>query len=115
MVFIYLHIYIYIHTFQHGTSLGCPSDTSQAFEIIDAQDYLVRQRRNRVWGLIQPKDGDTLQQFRAQWRMSLNETKSHLLFPMEKCFDMSLPTEKLKTERERALLQDALEDALEVL
>ena len=88
-------------------------DALQASDIVDAQGFSVRQRRNLVWGCIQRKTGD-LGSFRKCWQRALLATKCSVSFPMEEWFEMGLPSQPLRIDREGKLVAEALDESLEV-
>ena len=81
------------------------------FQRLDAQKFLVRQRRNRIWGSadVRGPDADTYGERMASTVRSL---QSDCLFPWEDCFDTSMVPESVNLP-ERALrqLESAIADA----
>ena len=123
---IYLHIYIHILSdFKYDMIFWCDIfiyinidvDTyrlNEAWDIIDAQNFLVRQRRNRVWGLAQSDVGVNEADFQAAWRSLLSQMKSSHLFAMNDSFCPGLAKQAPKSERESALVNECLQESVAV-
>lgn len=82
------------------------------FEKVDTQNYLLRQRRNRVWGTCDLSSGQSMEEYQKNMAATMSSLSSDQLFDFELSFDMDLPEESLKTDRERAKLQEALHEAM---
>lgn len=61
------------------------------YEQVDAQWFLLRQRRNRVWATLDLDGGQDEKEFRAGMRRVVHAMASHALFPEELCFRDDLP------------------------
>lgn len=87
----------------------------QAWSALDSQHFLVRQRRNRVYGLAACKFGlEESHDLAAQFQVNIDAMQSHCHFPMDKVFFTDEPQEELRTMRERALYEQAVEKATAV-
>ena len=79
------------------------------FNKCDSQMYLVKQRRNRVWGLV--TTGHTNEdELQARTRETLRCLESHTQFSSEDCFEPNLPAMGKPLE---ATAQEHLKQALE--
>ena len=86
----------------------------EAWDLVDSQQFLVRQRRTRVWGASILDFGYAKQEEdMAKFRGHLNCFKTNCHFPMEDCFLQDRPKQKPKAGREAALLEEALRKAHE--
>lgn len=87
----------------------------KAWKLLDAQNFLVRQRRNRIYGLAMASTGSqSLSQHQNAFQGAIHNLQSHCHFEMEECFDPMLPRESLHSTRERELVNRALKAAREV-
>ena len=64
------------------------------YQLLDAQSFLLRQRRNRVWATLDVAGGQDCDVFRAGVKRSVEAMASKRLFPAEKCFREDLPQTK---------------------
>ena len=58
---------------------------------LDSQDFLVRQRRNRVWGTADICRSQNEQEYSKNMQQTIQSLKSTSHFPFEEVFDVSLP------------------------
>ena len=82
------------------------------YQRLDAQKFLVRQRRNRIWGTADVV-GPNASEYGERMAQTVQSMQSDCLFPWEDCFDTSLPAETSEElpERARRQLETALADA----
>ena len=86
----YIYIYIYM-------------STGQVYDILDAQSFLLPQRRNRVWGLAYTLTGrESHAKVKTDYQTSLNALRSTFQFPSSKLFQ-DLPSEKPKPSHEKII------------
>ena len=83
------------------------------FQRLDAQKFLVRQRRNRIWGSadVSIPDAETYGQHMAS---TVRSVQSDNLFPWEDCFDTSMASSSSSVglpERVLRQLETAIADA----
>ena len=79
------------------------------YEQVDAQWFLLRQRRNRVWATLDLAGGQDQEEFRAAMKRSVHAMASKTLFPQELCFRDDLP--KMKTKNFNATEQQNVRHA----
>ena len=80
----------------------------QAWQLLDSQNFLVRHRRNRVWGAAAINVGQQSQrEFQDLYSSTLASLESQCRFTMEDTFG-DYPTEQPTTERGHSLLNSAL-------
>ena len=77
---------------------------------IDAQDYLLPQRRNRVYALADINAGQCSQSFAQKMKATMESMASDVLLPFDSVFDTTLPHQQLEG-RQYDKLQEALEKA----
>ncbi|CAK9018622.1 unnamed protein product [Durusdinium trenchii] len=82
-----------------------------AFNKVDSQHFLVRQRRNRVYGVAETHCGSTRAEgeFDRMLSGALSSLQTHFHFRMEECFLSDQPQEKIRGGR----LQDQINVAME--
>ena len=80
------------------------------FQRVDSQMYLVRQRRNRIWGTanLQSENSDG---YGERMHRSMTSMESGVHFQYTKCFDPSLPSAPLTGENAKMHLATALKKA----
>ena len=84
----------------------------EAFSLVDSQNFLVRHRRNRVYGVATVNSGtQTESDFDCALQSALKSMQTHCHFSMEETFDTSLEEESLHLERVQNKFQEALEAA----
>jgi len=94
---------------------GCKEYSCQpcleAHELLDSQNFLVRQRRNRVWGAAVVNTGSQAEnQFQERFKTALQAMQTHCHFTMEESFK-DFGQEEPRTSREAELLAMAQEKA----
>ena len=77
-------------------------------DIIDAQSYLLRQRRNRVWATMDLNSGQCAETYAENMKATMRNLASDVHFPFSLCFDESLPHE-IPSERIQAKLEEAIQ------
>ena len=80
------------------------------WEKLDAQQFLLRQRRNRIFGTGDIDAGQNYEEYRNNMRDTMESMSSDALLAFESVFDQNLPEEPLEG-RTYELLQAALEKA----
>ena len=75
---------------------------------IDAQFYLVRQRRERIWGIADLKSEVDPKDFSNRIKRTLESMASTEHFEYEKCFDHDIPKMKLKSKVPKQKLEQAI-------
>ncbi|CAK9054369.1 Malate dehydrogenase 2 [Durusdinium trenchii] len=81
-----------------------------AHTVLDSRDFLLPQRRNRVWGLASVMSGSFHgQNAGEEFTECLKSMHSNFRFPSAELWQQGLPTDKLKTAREERLVQMAKE------
>lgn len=82
-----------------------------AYTSVNSAFYLVRQRRNRVWGCasMQQEKSDT--QWKTSWASTFVEMGSNLNFAFEDVFEEGLPLEKVFNPNQSEAVQRALQNA----
>ena len=85
-------------------------DLSQAHTLVDTQKFLLRQRRNRVWGCAGVATGGrTTEQFQSEWARIMHSFESDDHFSMEDSFDTSMPSAQTEGDRTKALIKQCLQ------
>ena len=114
----YIYICVYIDVY---SNLFVSPDTVlsvcvlQVWTLLDSQNFLVRQRRNRVYGVAMANSGcDTDAQYKHGFASALHSLQTHCHFKMDECFDKSLPATVLSSKRECEVLKKALAKAQQV-
>lgn len=79
------------------------------YDILDAQWFLLRQRRNRVWATMDLNSGQNSIGYKTNMKNTVRSLASDVLFPFSSCFDESLPPDKLNS-----LQQKKLNEAIEM-
>ena len=85
----------------------------QAWTELDSQNFLVRQRRTRIWGLAEASTGQTKERLRKSYGDAISELHSHFSFDMHQVFMQGLRTEEPRRQLEHQILQKAKDKALE--
>lgn len=103
----------YLSKTTFGGSDGAPEVlfAPKAFNKVDSQHFLVRQRRNRVYGVAETHCGSTRAEgeFDRMLSGALSSLQTHFHFRMEECFLSDQPQEKIRGGR----LQDQINVAME--
>ncbi len=80
--------------------------------MLDSQNFLVRQRRNRVYGAAIVNTGTQAEDdYQKLFSATLQSLQTHCQFSMSETF-ADLPPEELTTERQRNVLAQAVDNAL---
>ena len=74
---------------------------------LDARDFLLRQRRGRVYGTADINSGQDQEVYAREMARTLESLKSDVLFPFEDIFDESLPEQPPHLQREKDKVQEA--------
>lgn len=83
----------------------------EAFSVLDSQNYLVRHRRNRVYGIAAVNTASQVEeQFQDVFKSALSAMMTNCHFTMDQSF-LRLPKEIPHLERVKRKLREALEDA----
>ena len=77
---------------RHLKSLGYVFQYSK----LDAQTFLLTQRRNRIYGLADLDEGQDVEQFRDGMKATLSSLSSDIRFPCKDVFDQNLPKTTLQ-------------------
>lgn len=75
---------------------------------MDSQKYLLRQRRNRVWGCAQINTGIDVREYETSFRRIMTSLQTDLKFPMDRVFDSDLREVPPQTDREKDLMKETL-------
>lgn len=115
----YIFVYIYIYTIQRTSHRNWPWQVMEKdlFEMgyileyskVDAQSYLLPQRRNRVYASIDVCDGQDANDYASKMKRTMDDLSSDVHVPDHLLFDDSLPQEALSTDRQATKLKEALE------
>lgn len=80
--------------------------------LVDTQNYLLRQRRNRVYATADVSNGQSAAPYGEKMEETMQALgSSDALISFEQIFDMSLPKKPLSSDRQHQKLQQALEAA----
>jgi site-specific DNA-cytosine methylase len=74
----------------------------------DARDFLLRQRRNRVYGTADLNSGQSEQVYQARMAATMNSMKSDINFPFDAVFNTALSCEKPRLRREQLKVEEAV-------
>eukprot|EP00438_Fugacium_kawagutii_P013863 Skav228403 [mRNA] locus=scaffold3824:14733:31266:- [translate_table: standard] len=86
-----------------GTEFG-------AYNILDSQNFLVRHRRNRVYGVAAVNTGSQSEsEYQLAMSSILSSLQTHCSFSMEETFDTTLPQQFIQNKRERDHVDRILE------
>lgn len=77
--------------------------------IVSAEWFLLRQRRNRCWGVADLVSEKTAEQFADEMKLTVHSMASDTLFEFTKVFDESLPEVELKNKIPQQKLQEAIQ------
>lgn len=80
---------------------------AKAHTILDSQEFLLPQRRNRVWGLALLNTGEYDQTFGQKYKDCLASLRSTFQFPLAVNFDEDSPMQHPKAGRHETLVKDA--------
>ena len=78
---------------------------------VDTQNFLLPQRRNRIYATADVSLGQTAHDYGCAMQATMDQLASDALIDTKKIFDESLPKSWLTTERQTAKLKEALEGA----
>ena len=81
------------------------------YQKVDSQKYLVRQRRNRVWGSANLQTCDTPDQYDVLMKKTMGALAADHQFDFAKCFDEGLPKETLVNKAFQMNLSSDLQKA----
>ena len=85
----------------------CQARAFQVYDILDSQDFLLPQRRQRVWGIASIITGHQSQkEIQDEYKLLLASMRSNMQFPMELNFPHA-PTQALQAGRHTKLMQKA--------
>lgn len=78
---------------------------------VDTQNYLLRQRRQRIWGTADVSRGQDSDEYGKLVRGTMKSLESTVHFPFEETFDLSLPPNPafLRTDRSKERITRAVE------
>ena len=108
-----LYIYIYVYTWLSFMVLFCALYAwTKAWTLADSQNFLVRQRRNRVWGVSQVNMGNNQADFEQSFSSTFSSLQTHFHFEMSESFVLGLPKQEPRTTRERRIMQEAMGKAV---
>ena len=62
---------------------------------LDAQWFLLRQRRNRVWATCDVNAGQCADEYAKNMKSTVRSMASDVLFPLESCFDTTIEADQL--------------------
>ena len=83
--------------------------------MLDSQNFLVRHRRNRVYGVAAVNTGSqSEEEFDGSFRGALTAMMTHCHFSMNDSFDLHLSQEPVHLHRVQKKLDEALEEAAKV-
>ena len=102
-------IYIYTCVIVWQICVENTSAVTQVWSLLDSQDFLARHRRNRVWGVAAVNSGQQSEaEFQTLYKRAISSLQTHCHFSMRDTFGR-YPKEDPKSDRERELLQKAVE------
>lgn len=81
------------------------------FGKVDTQDYLLPQRRNRIYATADCSNGQDASEYNKRMQETMDTLSSDFHIAFEHIFDQTLPAAQLSTERQNDKLQEALEQA----
>ena len=89
---------------------NCSAETqSEAFTLVDAQKYLLRQRRTRTWGCVQVAAGSqTSNEFGTEFTRVMRSLQTDIRFKMEDSFLQGLPS-CVPEGRQKTLIDQCIE------
>lgn len=82
-----------------------------SWQKLDAQSFLLRQRRTRVWGVADVMNDVSQQDLHTGMKRSIDSMSSTDLMEFETVFDTSLPKQKLTNNRQKNKLAQAVAKA----
>lgn len=92
----------------------CDYSVFEAWSVLDSQSFLVRHRRNRVWGAAVLNNGKQSQEdFEKTFKSCLNAMKTQCQFSMEETF-LDFPKDDLRTHAQQENVRCALKLATDV-
>ena len=117
-------IYIYIHHHNMAVSYNLPVAPQDMtadlhgrglifeWDRVDSQDYLLRQRRNRVWGTADVDRGQDQETYSKLMKQTMRSMASSDSFPFEDVFDTGLPATPgaLTTHQQRQRVEAAVKE-----
>jgi hypothetical protein len=74
----------------------------------DARDFLLRQRRTRVYGTADLNYGQSEPVYQARMAATMSSMKSDMHFPFEEVFNTALSSQKPRLSRERLKVEEAV-------
>ena len=81
-----------------------------AWQKLDAQSFLLRQRRTRVWGVADLMGEASQHDFQKRMKHTLECMSGTKLFNYEDIFDLKMPKQRLKNELQKKKLQEAIQN-----
>ena len=78
---------------------------------LDAQSFLLRQRRLRVWGVSDLMSHTPAEDFRNRMQNTLESLSGNELLNFDDVFDRSMPKQRLKSEQQQSKLKQAVAKA----
>lgn len=84
------------------------SDRTKAWKLVDTQKFLLRQRRNRVWGVAQLNTGFDAEEFAKDYDRVVASLQTDIRFTMEETFVRDMPKVKPRNDREKELFVQAV-------
>lgn len=94
---------------RRNTSFSC---SLEAWGLLDSQNFLVRQRRNRVYAVLSTNSGQDESTFSKEYRRAIDSLQTHCHFSMKQSFG-NYSREDPRTTREAQLIEMALTKAKE--
>lgn len=82
-----------------------------AWQKLDAQSYLLRQRRTRIWGVADLMSDLKQDEFQSRMKKTLDSMAGTALFNYNEVFDVTKPKQRLKNELQRKKLKEAVDKA----
>ena len=81
-----------------------------AWQKLDAQSFLLRQRRTRVWGVADLMGEASQHDFQKRMKHTLECMSGTKLFNYEDIYDLKMPKQRLKNELQKKKLQEAIQN-----
>lgn len=82
-----------------------------AWQKLSASEFLLRQRRLRVWGVADLMNTDSKDEFKKRMKATVGSMSGTELFDFNKVFDRKLPKQALTNKLQKSKLQGAIEKA----
>lgn len=82
-----------------------------SWQKLDAQSFLLRQRRTRIWGVADLMGDQTQSDFQERMKKTLDSMSGTNLFDYGDAFDLRIPKQRLKNDLQKQKLEEAIAQA----